>query len=108
VARGLSRGQVWLYRFAQPDKRRPVLVISRDDALEVMQTALVAGITTTIRGLATEVPLGPEHGMKSMCVINLDHIFTIRKADLRRYVTTLDGEQMRSVCRALGVATGCS
>lgn len=102
------RGEVWLYRFGEPDKRRPVLVLSRPEALEVMQTSLVVGITRTIRGLPTEVALGPEHGMKEACVVNLDHVFTIRQSDLRRYVTTLAPDSMRAVCRALGVATGCA
>jgi len=108
VARRVTRGEVWLYRFGEPDKRRPVLVLSRVEALEVMHTAVVAGITTTIRGLPTEVPLGSECGMKAACVVNLDHVFTIRQTDLRRYVTTLDPGLMRAVCRALGVATGCA
>src|SRR5687768_1651301 len=55
VARRVSRGDIWLYRFAPPDKRRPVLVLSRQAALAVMDTALVAGITSTRRGLPTEV-----------------------------------------------------
>ncbi len=96
-----------MYRFGEPDKRRPVLVISRNEALSVMQTAMVAGITSTIRGLATEVPLGIDDGMKAPCVVNLDHVFTIRQADLHRYVSTLGSEGLVSVCRALGVATGC-
>jgi mRNA interferase MazF len=104
----VSRGEVWLYRFADRDKRRPVLVLSRQDALAVMQTALVAGITGTIRGLPSEVPLGPEQGMKSACVVNLDHVFTIRQLDLHKYVATLSPEAMQLVYRALGVATACS
>lgn len=108
MARRLTRGDIWLYRFRQPDKRRPVLVIGRGDALEVMQTVLVAGITSTIRDLPTEVLLGPEHGMKAPCAVNLDHVFTIRQADLRRYVATVSPETMRRVCRALAIATGCA
>ena len=108
MARRVTRGEIWLYRFGAPDKRRPVLVLSRPEALEVMQTALVSGITTTIRGLPTEVSLGAEHGMKAPCVVNLDHVFTIRQADLRKFIGTVAPEVMRGVCRALGVATGCS
>lgn len=108
MARGLTRGDIWLYGFSSPNKRRPVLVISRTDALEVMHTALVAGITSTIRGLPTEVELHEKHGMKGPCVVNLDHVFTLPKSDLRRYVTTLDDGTMRAVCRALAIATGCA
>jgi mRNA interferase MazF len=107
MARRVTRGEVWLYRFASPDKRRPVLVLSRPDALAVMQTALVAGITTTVRGLPTEVRLGPEHGMKTSCVVNLDHVFTVRQSELRAFVGALGPDTMKGVCRALGIATGC-
>lgn len=108
MARRVSRGEIWLYRFDAPDKRRPVLVISRSDALDVMQTTLVAGITTTIRDLPTEVGLGTDHGLKAPCVVNLDHVFTIRQADLRKYVGSVSADVMRAVCRALAVAAGCS
>jgi len=108
VARRVARGEVWLYRFAEPDKRRPVLVLSRPDALEVMQTALVVGITSTVRGLPTEVLLGPEQGMKTPCVANLDHVFTVRHSALRKFVATMPPEVMRAVCRALGIATACA
>ena len=107
MARRVSRGDVWLHRFAPPDKRRPVLVLSRAEALQVMHTALVAGVTSTIRGLPTEVALTQEHGMKAPCVANLDHVFTVAQADLRVYVGALDPDSMRAVCRALGIATGC-
>ena len=108
MARRVTRGEVWLYRFAEPDKRRPVVVLSRPDALAVMQTALVAGVTQTIRGLPTEVPLGQGQGLKAISVVNLDHVFTIRQADLRKYVGTLTPDLMRAVCRALAIATGCA
>ena len=108
MARRVSRAEIWLYRFTEPDKRRPVLVLSRQDALDVMQTALVCGITRTVRGLPTEVPLGPEHGLKEASVVNLDHVFTVRQGDLRKYVGTLGQAEMRAVCRALGIAAGCT
>jgi mRNA interferase MazF len=104
----VSRGEIWLYRFTQPNKRRPVLVLSREDALAVMETALVCGITRTIRGLPTEVELGPAHGLKEHCVANLDHVFTVRQVDMRKYVGTLGPNDMRAVCRALGIASGCA
>ena len=107
MARRVSRGDVWQYRFASPDKRRPVLVLSRSDALDVMHTAIVAGVTTTIRDLPTEVPLGARHGFKTACVANLDHVFTVRQSDLRRWVGALDADAMRAVCTALAIATGC-
>lgn len=107
MARQLSRGDVYLHRFGRPDKRRPILVLSRAEAIEVLHEVIVAPITSTVRGIPSEVVLGTEHGMKGTCAVNLDHVQTVRKADLRGYVTTLDTPVMRAVCHALAVATGC-
>jgi mRNA interferase MazF len=106
--RKLARGDIWQYRFAAPDKRRPVLVISRQIALEHLHTALVAPITTTIRGLPSEVALGVEDGLKQPSVANLDHILSVRQSDLLRYVGHIDDERMREVCRAAAIALGCA
>jgi mRNA interferase MazF len=108
VARRVARGDVWLYRFARPDKRRPVVVIGRTDALAVMNTALVAPITSTIRSIPSQVRLSTEDGMKRDCAVSLDHVQTVPQADLRTYVTTLRPEVMAAVCRALSVAGGCT
>jgi mRNA interferase MazF len=51
MARVMSRGEVWTYRFKDPDKRRPVLVLSRNEAIDVLTTVLVAPVTATIREL---------------------------------------------------------
>lgn len=107
MAARVSRGDVWLYRFASPDKRRPVVVISRSEAIDVIRTVMVAPITSTRRGLPSEVLLDVEHAMKGPCAVNLDHVQTVRQDDLRRRVTTLPPEVMRRVCAALAVATGC-
>jgi mRNA interferase MazF len=108
VARRVARGEVWLYRFAHPDKRRPVVILGRTDALAAMNTALVAPVTSTIRDVPSQVPLGVDDGMKRPCAVSLDHVQTVRQSDLQRYVTTLRPEVMTAVCRALGVAAGCS
>jgi mRNA interferase MazF len=97
-----------MYRFAAPDKRRPVLVISRPALLEVMHTALVAAVTTTIRGAPTEVQLGLEEGLKQASCVNLTNVFTVRQSDLRQFVGTVDSGMMDDVCRALTIATACS
>jgi mRNA interferase MazF len=104
----VSRGDIWLHRFAAPDKRRPVVVLSRSDALEVLHSVIVAPVTSTIRGLPSEVVVGPEHGLKHGSAINLDHVQTVRREDLKRYVATLPPEIMRRVCAALAIATGCA
>jgi mRNA interferase MazF len=108
VARQIDRGDVWLHRFAAPDKRRPIVVISRQDAIAVLSTVLVAPITSTIRGLPSEVALDVDDGLKGPCAVNLDHVQTVRKADLQRHIVTLRPARMAEICRALSVATGCS
>jgi mRNA interferase MazF len=108
MARGVSRGDIWLHRFAPPDKRRPVVVLSRDDALEVLRSVIVAPVTSTIRSLPSEVLIDAGHGLKHPSAINLDHVQTVQRDDLKRYVATLPIEVMSRVCGALAVATGCS
>lgn len=96
-----------MYRFGAPDKRRPVLVLSRDSLLAVLGTATVAAVTSTLRGAPTEVVVGTADGLKHESCVNLVNVFTVRQAELRSYVGTLGPEKMREVCGALGIATGC-
>jgi mRNA interferase MazF len=107
MARDVNRGDIWLYRFAPPDKRRPVLVLSRPAALRLIRTAIVAPITGARRGLPSEVPLGTEHGLKTASAANLDHLYTVPQSELRQWVGRLDPASMREVCRAAAVALGC-
>jgi mRNA interferase MazF len=107
VARELSRGQIWQFRFAAPDKRRPVLVLSRNALLEHLHTATVVAITTTQRGSPTEVELGVDQGLRQPSCANLANLFTVRQSDLARYVGAVDSEKMSQICRALSIACGC-
>ena len=104
----LRRGEIWQYRFKAPDKRRPVLVLSRQEVLPLLRTAMVAPITSTIRGLPSEVPVGVEEGLKHPSAINLDHVQTVEQRALHRYVGSLNEAKMRAVCRALALSTGCA
>jgi mRNA interferase MazF len=108
MARRVARGEVWTYTFHKPDKRRPVLVLSRPEAIEVLHTVMVAPITSTIRGIPSEVPVGSAEGLKHDSAINLDHVQTVEQARLSNHIGSLSPEQMRLVCRALAVATGCA
>ena len=103
----IGRGDIWMYEFRRPDKQRPVLVLSRSEAIAVLHTVLVAPITSTIRGLPSEVVIGTTEGLKHDSAVNLDHIQTVERARLSRYVGHLGGEKMRAVCRAIATATGC-
>jgi mRNA interferase MazF len=94
-------------RFAAPDKRRPVLVLSRPALLEVLHTALVTAVTTTVRGALTEVRLGVDEGLKQPSCVNLTNVFTVRQSDLHQFVGTVGVTMMSDVCRALAIATDC-
>jgi mRNA interferase MazF len=108
MAREVTRGALWTYRFKAPDKRRPVLVLSRADVIGLLHTVMVAPVTSTIYGAPSEVIVGPEEGLKHQSAINLDHVQTVERSRLVSYVGSLDASKMRAVCRALAIATGCS
>lgn len=108
MARRVARGEVWTYAFRKPDKRRPVLVLSRSEAIEVLHTVMVAPLTSTIRGIPSEVMVGTGEGLEHDSVVNLDHVQTVEQARLSRYVGRLGPEKMRAVCRALAIASGCA
>jgi mRNA interferase MazF len=108
VAREVNRGEIWLYRFKTPDKRRPVLVLSRQDVIPLLHTVMVAPITSTRRGAPSEVFVGVHEGLKGDSAANLDHVQTVDRARLSSFVGSLSVAQMREVCRALAIATGCA
>jgi mRNA interferase MazF len=100
VAR-LRRGEVRWYPFARPHKRRPVVILTRDSVLEYLGEATVAPITTTVRGIPSEVPLGPDDGLPEPCAVNLDHVQTVARGRLGALVTTLPAQRMAEVREAL-------
>ncbi len=108
MARRVARGEIWTYRFKAPDKRRPVLVVSRPEVIPLLHTVMVAPITTTRRGAPSEVDVGLEEGLKHDSAVNLDHVQTVEQARLVGFVGTLSPAKMQEVCRALGLATGCA
>jgi mRNA interferase MazF len=108
MASRLNRGEIWLYSFAHPDKRRPVLVLSRQEVLGLLRTVMVAPITSTIHGAPSEVIVGVDEGLKKDSAINLDHVQTVDKQQLKRFIGSVGPEKMAAVCRALATATGCA
>ena len=108
MARGLNRGEIWMHRFRAPDKRRPILVLTRQSAIQWLDTVMVAPVTSTIRGLPSEVIVGPNEGLKRTSAVNLDHVQTVERSTLTQFVGTVPPETMRAVCHALAIATGCS
>ena len=103
----MRRGDVWLHRFGTPDKRRPVVVLTRDRVIQHLNHVVVAPITSTIRGIPSQVRLGVEDGMKRDCAVSLDHVQTVKRSDLRRWVARLNAVRMARICQALAIATGC-
>ena len=102
----MRRGEVRWYRFQKPDKRRPVLILTRDSIIEYLGEVTVAPITTTIRGIPSEVSLGPADGMPRACAVNCDHLQTIDKSRLGACLVMLDHEIMNQVQEAVHFALG--
>lgn len=107
MARRVNRGDIWLYRFKAPDKRRPVVVLTRQEVIDLLHTVMVAPVTSTIRRAPSEVVVGPAEGLKRESAINLDHVQTVERARLATWVGMLPADRMREVCRALATAVGC-
>lgn len=102
----MSRGEVWWVE--DPDVgRRPHLVLTRDGAIAVLNAVLAVPATRSIRGIPTEVAVGPEDGMPGECVLALDNTTVLPKRFFVDRICTLGPERMESVCRALIHATGC-
>lgn len=107
MALRLNRAEIWLLDRPRPDKRRPVLILSRPSLIAALHTVTVAAVTSTRRGSPTEVELGAEEGLKGPCCVNLCNVFTVAQADLRQFVGTLGPDKMRAVCHALAIAAAC-
>lgn len=107
MAETLERGEVRLYRFSAPDKERPVLVLTRAPAIRYLSSVTVAPVTSTIRGVPSEVVLDLDDGMKQRCVVNLHNLVTVPQGSLGPRLAHLSDERMREVCAAIGFALGC-
>jgi mRNA interferase MazF len=107
MARRVNRGEIWGYHFSSPDKWRPVLVLSRQEAIALLHTVMVAPIRSTVRGAPSEVVIGIDEGLKKESAISLDHVQTVEQARLLRFIGRVTPSRMRAVCRALAIATGC-
>lgn len=108
MAGAIARGDVRLCALPRPDKRRPVVVLTKDNVISFLSAVTVAPVTSTVRGAASEVQLSKADGMKGPCAVNLHNVVTVPKAWLGRRVATLSPERMEEICAALGFALGCS
>ncbi|MFU8796108.1 MAG: type II toxin-antitoxin system PemK/MazF family toxin [Dehalococcoidia bacterium] len=102
----MRRGEIWWAELAPPAGRRPVLLLSRSEAYPVRELVMVAPLTTRIRGIPSEVPLGQQDGVPRSCVVNLDTITTIAKASLREPLTSLSAAKLKAVEEALRFSLG--
>jgi mRNA interferase MazF len=102
----MVRGEIWWA--ATPGGDRPVLVLTRDPVADSVGAVVVAACTRTIRGLESELPLGPSDGMPESCVATFDNLHTLRRQNFRRRVTRLNERRMVDACRALTHALACA
>jgi len=100
----MNQFEIWWASLPLPAGRRPVLLLSRNSAYSQLNKVVVAEITTTIRGIAIEVPLSRQEGLPVPCVANLDNIRTIEKYRLTERIGALSAGRHRVVKRALGHA----
>jgi len=100
----MRRGEVRWYTFARPDKKRPVLVLTRDSVLAYLGEVTVAPITSTIRDIPSEVTLSEEDGVPRDCAVNCDHLQTVAKGKVGALVTSLPPAKLAAVGRAIRFA----
>ncbi len=102
----MIRGDVYWHKFREPDKTRPVLIVTRNEAISELNALSVIPTTTTIRSLSSQVLLIEEDGVPQPCVLNVDLIQTVPKNKLRGYITHLSDETMQEVFEAIKFAFG--
>jgi mRNA interferase MazF len=102
----VKRGEIW-WAEEPAGSPRPYLILTRDEAIGRLSRLLVVPATRTIRGIETEVEVGPEEGLSVECVLSLDNTTLIRKALLIERVGAIGAPKLAEVCRALGRATSC-
>lgn len=107
MAGRIARGDVRLYNFASPDKKRPVVVLTRDSAITYLSTVTVAPVTSAMRGVPSEVVLNQDDGMKAPCAVNLHNAVTVSRDRLGKRVSQLSSARMNEICAALRFSLGC-
>ena len=100
----MKHGEIRWYEFINPDRKRPVLVLTRDSVLEYLGEVTVAQITTTVRNIPSEVFLSKDDGMQRDCAVNCDHLQTVSKGNIGSLITALPPSKMVDVGRAIRFA----
>jgi mRNA interferase MazF len=102
----VNRGDVCWYTFKAPNKRRPVLILTRDSAIAVLNSVTVAPITSTIRSIPTEVVLTKEDGLPNTCAANFDNLQTVPKSNIGDRIARLTVRKMKETGAAVSFALG--
>ncbi|MCJ7483952.1 MAG: type II toxin-antitoxin system PemK/MazF family toxin [Thermodesulfovibrionales bacterium] len=100
----MKRGEVRWYKFKHPDKKRPVVILTRNSILEYLGEVTVAPVTSTIRNIPSEVLLSRRDGMHNDCAVNCDHIQTVSKSNIGSLITTLSREKLGEIPNAISFA----
>ena len=97
----MKRGEVRWYKFTNPDKKRPVIILTRNSILDYLGEVTIAPVTSTIRDIPSEVFLSKQDGMDIDCAINCDHLQTVSKSKIGSLITTLSNEKISEICKAV-------
>ena len=100
----MNRGEIRWYKFKPPDKKRPVLILTRNSVIPYLQEVSIAPITTTVRDIPSEVHLSVLDGMPKNCAVNFDHIQTVSKDKIGSKITLLPQEKLKQVGKAISFA----
>lgn len=100
----MKHGEIRWYKFVPPDKKRPVLILTRDSVLAYLDEVTIAPVTTTVRHIPSEVVLSKADGMPHDCAVNCDHLQTVSKAKIGPLITFLPSSKMIDVGRAIRFA----
>jgi mRNA interferase MazF len=102
----MKRGEVRWYNFKAPDKRRPVLILTRDSVIDYLNEVTIAPITSTIRDIPSEVLLSKQDGLPRSCAVNCDHLQTVPKARIGKRIAELSGARLQELRDAVSFALG--
>jgi mRNA interferase MazF len=102
----MERGEIRWYTFKSPDKKRPVVILTRNSAINFLSEVTIAPMTSTIRNIPTEVIIDQQDGMKTLSAINLDHIQTVSKGKVGAYISKLSDSKLDEIKPALLFALG--
>ena len=100
----MNRGDICWYAFKTPDKKRPVLILTRDSAIAILNSVTIAPITSTIRSIPTELVLTEEDGLPRTCAANFDNLQTVPKSQMGDRITRLSRLRMQEAATAVSFA----